>query len=188
MGSKSNSINIKNKNFSCEENVEECYEILSENCKILWREDFEISNQKYTQVSGYIFNSQRQLLIVKNGNIWTIPGGHPENNETFLQTLNREIMEEACVKISDARYIGSVEVVEKEEKYYQLRFVATISELLPFKQEWEISERLFVELKDLDKYITWCHGETFQKQLNSALKIIDKKTSFFAGLSPDKKG
>lgn len=85
MESKSNSINIKNKNFSCEENMKKSYEILSENCKILWREDFNISNQKYTQVSGYIFNSQWQLLIVKNGNIWTIPGGHPEKMKPFCK-------------------------------------------------------------------------------------------------------
>ena len=91
------------------------YEILSENCKMLWHEGFKLTNEKYTQVSGYIFNDKNQLLIVKNGKTWTIPGGHPEEGESQLETLNRELMEEACVTLKDINYLGAVEVVEKGE-------------------------------------------------------------------------
>ena len=52
------------------------HEILNENCKILWIEDFDYTNKKYTQVSGYVFIDKNELLIVKNNDIWTIPGGH----------------------------------------------------------------------------------------------------------------
>ena len=68
------------------------YEILAENLKIMWKENFKITNEKYSQVSGYIFNEKNQLLIVKNGSTWTIPGGHSEINETKIETLNREII------------------------------------------------------------------------------------------------
>lgn len=146
------------------------YEILSENCKMLWHEGFKLTNEKYTQVSGYIFNDQNQLLIVKNGKTWTIPGGHPEEGESQLETLNRELMEEACVTLKDINYLGAVEVVEKGETYYQLRYTAKVNEILPFKQEWEICERLFVDLKDLSKYITWSKGITFNSQIESARK------------------
>ena len=144
------------------------YEQISDNCKLLWCEGLEITNQRYTQVSGYVFNDKNQLLIVKNGKTWTIPGGHPEQNETKLQTLSRELMEEACVTLKDIHYLGAVEVVEKGETYYQLRYTAKIDELLPFNQEWEISERLFVDLEDLPKYITWSKGITFAGQIQSA--------------------
>lgn len=146
------------------------YEVLSDNCKIIWREGFNLTNEKYTQVSGYVFNEKNQLLIVKNGKTWTIPGGHPEINETQLDTLNRELMEEACVTLKDSKYIGAVEVVENGEVYYQLRYTAKIKEVLPFKQEWEICERLFIDLEDLPNYIAWCKGVTFSAQIESAKK------------------
>ncbi len=146
------------------------YEILSNDCKILWKENYKITTEKYTQVSGYIFNDKNQLLIVKNGDTWTIPGGHPEKGETQIETLSRELMEEACVILRDIKYLGCVEVVEKNEVYYQLRYTAKVKEILPFTKEWETNERLFVDLKDLSKYIKWANGITFKAQINSAKK------------------
>ncbi len=149
------------------------YEILSDNCKIIWCEGVDIQNQKYTQVSGYIFNEQNQLLIVKNGDTWTIPGGHPEKGETKEETLNRELMEEACVTLDKTHYMGAVEVVENNEKYFQLRYTAKVKEIFPFKQEWEICERKFIDLKDLPNYIKWSKGITFSKQIESVKKFWD---------------
>ena len=34
------------------------------------------------------------MLIVKNGDTWTVPGGHPELYEYTIGTLVREVMEE----------------------------------------------------------------------------------------------
>ena len=147
------------------------YEQISDNCKLLWHEGFELTNQKHTQVSGYVFNDKNQILIVKNGKTWTIPGGHPEQGETKLETLNRELMEEACVTLKEINYLGAVEVVENDETYYQLRYTAKVDEILPFKQEWEISERLFINLEDLTKYIKWANGITFSAQIESAKKF-----------------
>lgn len=150
----------------------ENYEVLSPNCKIRWVEGFNLTTQKHTQVSAYVFNQNGQLLIVRNENTWTIPGGHPEANETPMQTLNREVMEETCCTVKNAKYLGAVEVIENGETYYQLRYFANVDEILPFKQEWEICERLFVNLEDLPNYIKWCNGQTFKAQLDSARKLI----------------
>ncbi len=147
------------------------YEILSENCKIRWIDNFQLNGEQYTQVSGYVYNEKNQLLIVKNKNIWTIPGGHPEKNETQKQTLERELWEEACVTLKDIKYIGAVEVVENERVYYQLRYTAKVAKLLPFKQELEINERAFVDLDDLSKYIKWADGETFKKQIIASKNV-----------------
>lgn len=147
------------------------YEILSDNCKILWCDNFKITNQKHSQVSGYIFNDKNQLLIVRNEDTWTIPGGHPEKGETFLDTLQREIMEEACITVCDIKYLGAVEVVENGEIYYQLRYTAKVKEELPFVKRWETSERLFVDLYDLPKYIKWSKGKVFSKQIEAAKKV-----------------
>ena len=147
------------------------YEQISENCKLFWNEGFVLNGQKHTQVSGYVFNDKAQLLIVRNENTWTIPGGHPENTEVPLETLSRELMEEACVTLKNIKYLGAVEVVENGETYYQLRYTAKVNEILPFKQEWEISERAFVDLEDLPKYIKWSKGITFSAQIESAKKV-----------------
>ena len=144
------------------------YEQIAPNCKLLWRENFEITDQKYTQVSGYVFNDQGELLIVRNDKTWTIPGGHPEIGETILETLNRELMEEACLTLKDINYLGAVEVVENGETYYQLRFTAKVDTLLDFNEEWEISERKFVPLNDLTTYIKWAKGIAFSAQIQSA--------------------
>ena len=146
----------------------ESYEVLSDNCKIMWKELVDVVGKKHTQVSGYVFNNNNELLIVKNGNTWTIPGGHPEAGETKEETLNRELMEEACVTLKDINYLGAVEVVENGETYYQLRYTAKVNELLPFKQEWEICERKFVNLSELPNYIKWANGQTFAAQIESA--------------------
>lgn len=149
------------------------YEHISNTCKIKFIDNFKVNYEKYTQVSGYIFDDNNQLLIVKNDKTWTIPGGHPEVNESAIDTLNREIMEEACITIKDIKYIGAVEVVENNETYYQLRYTAKVDQILPFEIKWEINERKFVNLKDLSSHITWSKGIAFSKQIDSAKKIWD---------------
>lgn len=150
----------------------EKYEQISKNCKIRWEPNFNLTVEKYTQVSGYIFNENNELLIVKSNNTWTIPGGHPELYEYTLGTLIREVMEEAYISIKDIKYLGAVEVIENDERYYQLRYFARVKEIFEFKKEWEINERKFVKLEDLNKYITWSEGITFKEQIESAKSLL----------------
>ncbi len=151
------------------------YENIDDNIKIKWIEGYELTDDDiYTQVSAYVFDDSGKMLIVKNEeeDTWTIPGGHPKNFETSEETLKREMMEEACITLKNIKYLGAVEVIEKDRSYYQLRYVANVDNLKPFKQEMEISERLFVGLDELDKYIKWANGITFKAQISSAVKYI----------------
>ena len=148
------------------------YEQISENVKMLWRENFKLGKKRYTQVSGYIFNDKNEMLIVRNKDTWTVPGGHPEKGETRIQTLKRELMEEGYVTLKNIHYLGSVEVVENGETYYQTRYVAFVDKVLPFKEEYEISERKFVKPIDLIKYIKWANGITFKAQIKSAEEYL----------------
>lgn len=46
------------------------------------------------------------VLISDNGERWGWPGGRPEGDESWEQTLRREVMEEACATVVDARMLG----------------------------------------------------------------------------------
>ncbi len=46
------------------------------------------------------------VLISADGQTWDFPAGRPEGNETWEQTLRREMMEEACAVITEARLLG----------------------------------------------------------------------------------
>ncbi len=150
------------------------YAFLSNDCKIKWLENYKLLDTDiYTQVSAYVFNDNDEMLIVKNEkeDTWTIPGGHPEIGESKEETLKREMMEEACCTLKDINYLGAVHVIEKGKSYYQLRYTAHVDKLELFKQEMEISERKFVKIEDLKKYIKWVDGLTFKKQLLSAINF-----------------
>src|SRR5262249_5504324 len=48
----------------------------------------------------------RVVLISADGERWGWPGGRPEGNESWEQTLRREVLEEACAAVIDPRLLG----------------------------------------------------------------------------------
>ncbi|MGH9629293.1 MAG: NUDIX hydrolase, partial [Bryobacteraceae bacterium] len=46
------------------------------------------------------------LLISNDGQRWGWPGGRPEGDESWEQTLRREILEEACAIVTHPRHLG----------------------------------------------------------------------------------
>lgn len=135
-----------------------------------WIEGGDPAVELVSQVSGYVFNNKGEILIVKNKN-WTIPGGHPEEGEDYIETLRREIIEESNVKITNILYLGQVKLVNLENKEikYQLRYTAEVEMIGDFKQnEFEVSERLFIKPEDLTSYIPWANGVVFGLEVNAA--------------------
>mgnify|MGYP000529390071 FL=1 len=136
-----------------------------------WLEGGEPSSKQVSQVSGYIFNDKNEMLIVKNKN-WTIPGGHPEEGETYIETLKREVIEESNVEIKNIAYLGQIKVTNMDngEIKYQLRYTAEADVINDFKQkEFEVSERKFINPTDLTSYIPWASGVVFSLEVKAAL-------------------
>ena len=53
-----------------------------------------------------ITTNDNVVLISNDGRRWGWPGGRPEGDESWEQTLRREISEETCCVVRDARLLG----------------------------------------------------------------------------------
>ncbi len=131
--------------------------------------DNELDLNKYspiTQAYGVLFNSKGKILILDQtgDKKWTLPGGTVEEGESLVQTLKREVKEEANATITDIKLIGIQRVEDPQNKntnqrlHYQSRFIAKISKLLPQvidPAKNRIHEQKFVSPKEINNYIKW---------------------------------
>ncbi|MDA0745552.1 MAG: NUDIX domain-containing protein [bacterium] len=46
------------------------------------------------------------VLATQDGKVWGFPAGRPEGNESWEETMRREVREEACVEVIDAKLLG----------------------------------------------------------------------------------
>ena len=142
---------------------------------------FETSNypkgMAISQVAGFCFNERGEVLVIKNKRGWGFPGGHPEKGEAAEEALRREIWEEASVTIKKPRLVGCLDIRDPrnesiEGKHYaQLRYLAKVDKIADFKKEFETSDRLFVPVSELSKYIDWLSGPTGSAQYETLLKL-----------------
>jgi len=121
--------------------------------------DFVPPRRRITQAYGICFTDNGLVVLVSNGDHWTLPGGTVEQGETIEETLVREVREEACARVISHVYLGSQEVKDIKEgqevtPYYQTRFWARVS-LDEFKQEFEIRERCLVDVGKINDFLCW---------------------------------
>lgn len=93
------------------------------------------------------------VLISQDGVRWAWPGGRPEGDETWEQTFRREMLEETCSVVGDARLLGFCrsECVEGPEA--GLVLVRSVwrgeVEMLPWAPQFEIGHRRIVPAQAL---------------------------------------
>ena len=102
-----------------------------------------------------IKNSEGKLLLLnRKKSTWpgiTFPGGHVENNETYLESVVREIKEETNLDIYDVKYVGKY---EWNSNLPQTKEIALFYFTSSFKGELKSSiegECFFAYLKDISK-------------------------------------
>jgi ADP-ribose pyrophosphatase YjhB (NUDIX family) len=93
------------------------------------------------------------VLISSDGERWGWPGGRPEGNESWEQTLRREILEETCAIVGHARLLGfcrSVCLTGSEEGPVLVRSIWRAEvELMSWEPRFEIAHRRSVPAAEL---------------------------------------
>ena len=97
------------------------------------------------------------VLISTDGARWGWPGGRPEDGESWENTLRREMLEEACAVVGEARMLGFVRsrcLSGAEQGRVLVRSIwrAEVS-LLPWEPEFEIPFRKAVPVRELARQL-----------------------------------
>lgn len=66
---------------------------------------------------------RRKIKEGKEITYYAIPGGHVEENETYEETVIRELREEMNLDIELLGYLGKLNVDNREEHYYHAKIV-----------------------------------------------------------------
>jgi ADP-ribose pyrophosphatase YjhB (NUDIX family) len=97
------------------------------------------------------------VLISSDGERWGWPGGRPEGDESWEQTLRREILEETCSIVHEARLLGfcrSVCLSGPEKGLVLVRSVWRAEvEIMSWEPRFEIEHRRVVPATDLRSHL-----------------------------------
>jgi ADP-ribose pyrophosphatase YjhB (NUDIX family) len=93
------------------------------------------------------------VLISTDGEQWDLPGGRPEADEAWEQTLRREMLEETCSVVLHARLLGFSRGACREGHERGLVLVRSMwraeVELGPWEPRFEIAHRRLVTAETL---------------------------------------
>jgi len=175
--------------------TEEQIEYRGRKVHMKWHESFIFPDAPpITQVFLLCLNSKKEVMLAKKKNgKYTLPGGHPQGNETQIETLAREMREEVCATFKEPQLLGYIEVSDPDNKekegchYLQLRYVATLKQLENFQNHPETVERIFVPIEDLAQYLQWIQNSIGKSLVESLQKFINRD-KLLKSIKKDKKG
>jgi len=130
-----------------------------------------------TQSYGIVFNKNGEVLIGRAGvqSSWNLPGGTIEGEETPLDALKRELIEEVDIEVFCASELGLLKVygtIDKEKVFYQARYVVfdyICLEQTPDPAKNILWDRKFVAIDKISKYVKW--GKTGEVMFKDAFNL-----------------
>ena len=152
---------------------------------IRWIDD-DFKDLAVTQVYGIIFSNDGRILLKcenkNNKKVYSFFGGHPEDfDSSYVDTLNRELFEEANISVSNIRYVGYQYVDEENKKapYAQLRYTAVLDIVGKNRPDLDnniLYERILCPPQIAITLLGW--GDNAIKQINAALDIAKRNFCF----------
>ena len=116
---------------------------------VSWHPASEVPEGTHHGSAGICLTTDDGLVLISNdGKRWGLPGGRPEEQESWEETLNREMMEEACATVVQARLLGFSRgkcVAGREKGLVLVRSMWRAQvELADWKPQFEIAYRRVV--------------------------------------------
>ena len=72
-----------------------------------WRPPTEVPGGTRHGSTGFCLTSHGGVVLISHDGVrWEWPGGRPEGDETWEETFRREILEETCSMVGDAKLLG----------------------------------------------------------------------------------
>ena len=146
--------------------------------------DIEI-RQRYC----FIFTVDKHVIVVaKSDKKWQFPGGHPQEDETWRETLVREIREETGLDIGEGiesvGKLGYYLIEKRDEKFLQERYILILNreaadlDLAPIENEEDSEESKIafvktVPISKIGKYVPWApEAEGWNAALKGYVKVM----------------
>lgn len=111
------------------------------------------------------------VLISEDGLVWDMPGGRPEGDETSEQTMHREMAEEACASVTDARILGFCRshcIAGHEAGLVLIRaFWLAHVRLEAWRPQFETTHRMVVPISAMWPYIPDSFAPIFRRALHA---------------------
>jgi ADP-ribose pyrophosphatase YjhB (NUDIX family) len=126
---------------------------------IAWHSPTTVPAGKAHGVNAFCVTADRGVVLIsQDGERWGWPGGRPEGDESWEQTLRREILEEACAIVGEARLLGFCRgacLTGPEQGLVLVRSIWRAEvELMPWEPRFEISHRRVVPAADLLSHVS----------------------------------
>jgi len=124
-----------------------------------WHPPFALPDGTPDGSAGVCIPDDGQVVLVSpDGERWSLPGGRPEGNETWEETLHREMLEEACAIVIHARLLGFCRSACIAGPKAGVITVGSLwraeVRLAPWSPQFEIAQRRLVPAAEVISHIT----------------------------------
>ncbi len=128
--------------------------------------DFDYKNKIINGARAFCFYGDK-LVIVRAGNLWTVPGGGVEQGENIVDATRREISEETNMKMLKHKFMFFQTFHRPNKKImYQILSVCLVEPEGDFisDPDNDVEEIKLIEPMEFDKYINWNDNNQFIKK------------------------